>query len=64
MSGKEASGKFSGSLDIIPGIGSLMNSNAPKETKIVIESVKRNDFSFVAKPIRQLTKADLQGLSV
>ena len=64
MSGKEASGKFSGSSDIILFIGSLMNSQAPEETKMVIESVKRNDFSFVSNPIRQPTKPNLQRLSI
>ena len=64
MSGKEASGKFSGSSGIKLFIDALMNSNAPDETKIVVESVKRNDFSFVSNPIRQPTKPDLQRLPI
>ena len=55
---QEGSGKFSGCSDIILDMCSLMNSHASEDTKILIESVKRNEFSFVSKPIRQPAKTD------
>lgn len=63
---EEAFCEFPGSASKTIYTSASMDSQAAKQTKtkIVVESVKGNDFSFVAKPIRKAPATYLQGLSV
>ena len=56
--------KFVGSANVTSDMGTPMNSNAAKETKIVSKGVERKDSVLVAKPIRKTTKPETQRLTI
>ena len=62
--GEESFSKFAGYANIVFYRGTPMNGNAAYKTKIVTKGVQRNDFFFVAKPIRKASETYKQRLAI